>query len=735
MKKIGVVGTGVLGPQLAGLFAGCGASVILFGRKGKAISAVAGLKKLRPPAIYTANDLESIEPADIERDIDRIAECDWVVECIQENVEAKRRLFGNIGPKLRDDAIITSGTSGLTRKRLTEGMDENIRSRFFITHFFYPPRYMRLTEMVTDDEVDAEAMEKVASFLKNSVGKGIVFAKDTPNFIANRIGVQYVMDAMHLVVERGWPLEAVDTVMGEATGRPSTGIFRMADMVGIDTVAMVAGTVVSQLTHDPRADRCRIPQYMQKMIVNGWTGAKTGQGFYKREGEKRFVIDPARLSYRPTLRFMPHSVVDVAAERNAAERIRKMVWADDPGGEIAWTMVSNSIVYAAEVAREISDDVESIDRAMRWGYGWELGPFETWEALGVDAVCRRLEQEGRRIPPNVQGFGKSRSMQVASDLGVVYRNNSGDLTATRDDTALITFYATKKSFDENCLSLMHESLNIAEREWRGVVVTGEDDSFPGWMNFYDLLNKTRLGKWKDINSALIALQGLSQRIRYFRKPIVFAPASGLRGVGAEVCLAAPYRHFWVESTVWMDHLLMGLVPAAGGCLNLLKQCGEIEKTKGIGPHPKVKRAFEILGSAARSISAIDSKASALAMPSDGVAMNRELLLDDTIAALLEISADYVAPQPVPIVLTGRGGEMALRNDMRNYRQLGMLSPDNAVVCARLARILSGGDRATIHQIDERHVLDLEREAFLSLLGTETTQKRIEHFLKTGRYMR
>ncbi len=763
MKRIGVIGTGTLGPQLAALFAGCGVRAILFGRQGKARAARNLLGRTKPPALYTQSDKEFIEPADLDRDARRLKDCDWIIECIAEDVEAKRSLYKRIQPFIRDDAVLTSATSGLTRALIAEGIDDRLRPRFFITHFFFPPRYMKLVEVVAGDQVDGDAVSTITSFLEERMGKGIVFAKDTPNFIANRIGVHYVMDAMHLVAERGWPVEAVDTTMGPAAGRPSTAIFRMADMVGIDMVAAVASTIVSHCAHDAHTERCRIPQYLQRMIVNGWTGRKGGQGFYKREGERTMVIDPGRLTYRPTLKFLPPSVAEASAERDAARRLRRVVLANDPGGEIAWTVVSNALVQAADIAGDIADDIESVDRAMRWGYGWELGPFETWDALGVEVVCERLEAERREIPRMVRDMvsqGRSSFYEhpragrttFVGRREAVFANAAGMIRDAADGVGVLALY--EGSFGVHAVEIMREMLKRAEFMWRGVIVTNEGDAFPGTLNLYDLLNKARLGRWSDIDGMLVDYQELAQRIRYAKRPIVWAPAGAARGIAAELCLAPPHRCFWVESSLWLDHLLLGLVPAAGGCLNLLKICEDHEHMKRVatmrgvgmcddgGPHPKVKRAFELIGSAVRSQSAFDAKKAALAAPDDIVVMDRETLLTRCAVALSAIAEDYEPPHPRDLILPGRGGEMALVNDMRT--RMGMFPAGtrprsdvqhDVLICKRLARVLCGGDRPTVHQASDRHVLDLEREAFLSLIGTQESQARIEHFLKSGTYLR
>ncbi len=756
MKKIGIIGAGTFGPQLAALFAGCGVPILLFGRRGKARAARKNLARVRPPALFTMGDLDRIEALDMAHDIERLAECDWVIECIGEHVEWKRNLYATIADHLARDAILTSGTSGLSLGVLAEGLDERLRERFFITHFLFPPRYMKLVEVVADGFVDAEAIETVSAFLRDRLGKGIVRAKDTPNFVANRIGVLYVMDAIHRVLERGWPVEAVDAVMGVATGRPATGIFRLVDLVGVDTVASVAGTAVSNLSRDPFVQRCKIPQYMQRMIVNGWIGIRGGQGFYRRAGRRNMVIDPSRLDYRPQLKFAPASVAAVANEKSVAERLRKVVFARDPGGEIAWEIVSNMLVYAASVAQEVADDVASIDRAMRWGYGWEMGPFETWDALGVAKVCDRLASEGREVPRLARQMldagraafyeGEVHARHAVRDDAVVMKRPAGSMTDRGDGIALLSL-ETPPDATEDATRLIADAIDRAEHVWRGLIIACTDDVFLGHGNLYDLLHKARLKRWGEIDAQLVRLQQLGKRMRYASVPVMIASTGMANGIGAELMLACRHRYAWVESTVWMDHLMLGLVPAAGGCLALLRTCQELERDERSswrrgasmcddgGPQPKVKRAFDLLADARKSMSAFDAKQIGMGSRADGVAMDRESLLGDAKDAMMRIADGYVKHRDEALYLPGRGGARAVRRAIDDGLRIGRLRSDDAAVYEHLVHILAGSDEPTAHLATDDHILEREREVFLRLAGTPTTQARIENYLKTGTYLR
>lgn len=731
---------------------------MLFGRKGGAARAKKRLPKLKPGPLYALSDTKRIEALDLKDGAHRMNECDWVIECVSESIDAKREVYEIVSQKLGEKAVCTSATSGITLSRLASLVGEEVRPRFFITHFFFPPRYMKLVEVVANDDTDREVVKRISSFLSERCGKGVVRAKDTPNFIANRIGVHHVMDAFHRVAEKGWFVEAVDTIMGAPLGRPVTGIFRMADMVGIDTVAAVAGTAAAHADEDPHSERCRIPQYLQQMIAKGWRGAKGGQGFYKNAGEKRYVYDPMRGTYRPRVSFRPRSLIDSAEEEDVAKRLRKIVFANDQGGEIAWDLISTMLVHAADVSGEIADDVESIDRAMRWGYGWKLGPFEIWDALGVREVSERLMGENRHVPNMVRdllhaGRNSFYERQHQHTLfpshfsPAIEKNPAGEFSDMGKGVGLLSVSENAAATTKRLNELIDHALVRVEYEWRALVVAGPADSFTWTYNLYDLLNKARLGRFGDIDEMLKQQQNLAQRIYRSPAPVVMVTSGKLSGVAAELSLSAAHRHAWVETTAWFNHLLLGLVPAAGGCLRLLQQVLDSEKRlrsawrrgDGMcsdgGPHPAVMKTFELIGSVARSQSAYDAKDMGLFSPSDTVTMDRDRVVEDALRIAHTVASMYEPPLARPITMTGNGGKVVLEQTMNDYARKGLLRADDAKVCEHLAHVLTGGNAPVMLHADEKYILDLEREAFLSLIGTPMTQARIEYYLKTGKYLR
>ncbi|HPQ81877.1 MAG TPA: 3-hydroxyacyl-CoA dehydrogenase family protein, partial [bacterium] len=422
IKRVGVVGAGAMGAQIAALVAGAGCDVELLdvvpgdlgpsedsrSRDRLASSAVSRLLKMKPAPLYCGKDASRIRPGNIEDHVRRLSSCSWIIEAVVERADIKRRIYSLVGEEMSGDAILSSNTSGLLRKSLVEGMNRKTRERFLVTHFFNPPRYMKLLEVVSGD-ADPSAAEEVCRFAQGKLGKGVVYANDTPLFIANRIGVFYALDTIHRLVEEGWPIEAVDAVLSKPTARPKSGVFRTVDMAGVDILTFVAAELVKGCQNDPDIGRCRIPQFLQQMVVKGLVGDKSEGGFYRKDrlSGRILALDPNTLEYRPKVNFSTPSLVEASRIGDPAERLRRVVFADDQAGEIAWPVVSQTMIYAAMRIPEIADGPVPIDSAMRWGYNWELGPFETWDALGVPEVAKRLEREGRPVPPVVEALLKA----------------------------------------------------------------------------------------------------------------------------------------------------------------------------------------------------------------------------------------------------------------------------------------------------------------------------------------
>lgn len=778
-QRIAIIGAGTMGSQLAAMFAGAGCRVELLGRSLTG-EIVKGIVKSRPPALYSKVHAGRIRVGSIDENIDRIGSCDWIIESIIEKLDAKRRLLDLIGEHAGSEAVISSNTSSLSLASLAEGRPENVRRRFFITHFFNPPRYLKLVEIVGGADADERRLSALSRFLSRSLGKGVVRAKDTPAFIANRVGIFYVMDNFHLAAERGWPLEEVDAILGRPSGRPKSGVFRLMDIVGLDVVARVAETVFKGCPHDESVERFRIPQYLQHMLVKGWVGTKAGQGFFMKckESGRIKVIDPQTLGYR-------HRLVFDASSRDAvlgspAERIRKTVMGDDRAGEIAWPAISRTLVYAAERVPEISPEIADVDRALRWGFNWDLGPFETWDALGVRTVVERLDREGTEVPEMVrrmlsagyssfyewrEGRGRvfdiggarmlplveRRPLSIAvrrGERGVVAGNESASLVDVGNGIFACEFHSKANAIDEDTLDLLDLSIEFVEREGIGLLIANEGEFFSAGADLRYILHAIERKDWDYIDALVRRFQATSGRLRFSQKPVMAVPFGKVLGGGCEFCLAASCRTAHVETYMGLVEMSVGLIPAGGGCLNLLLVLDERERSRrrGIsglwgapddgGPGPSEKMAFELIATARTSTSAIDAKDLGLLGESDQVVFDRDLLIERAKRRLVELSSDYVTSGPRDdITVSGRGGEMNLLNIVRSYRTRGLATEYDELIASKLARVLTDGEISCIHSVSENRILELEREAFMSLAGETKTKERIEHMLEVGKPLR
>jgi 3-hydroxyacyl-CoA dehydrogenase len=806
IKRVAVLGAGVMGAGISAHLAGCGIKVLLLDclpssdptpeetekglgasspqfRNKLALAAIERIRTSKPSLIYSNKYIVNITAGNFEDDMEKIAECNLVIEAVLERVDVKQKLYARIEPFIKPQMIVCTNTSGLGWQALAEGLSPSFRKRFVVTHFFNPPRYMKLVEVVAGPETDQDALESAVAFCRDRLGKGVVFAKDTPDFIANRIGAMHVLDVMHLVIEKGWPIEAVDTVLGPATGRPKSGIFRTADIVGLDTLAAAAETVLKRCPDDEMADRARIPAYLMQMIAKNWIGAKAGQGFYKKVPETGQIlsIDPQSMEYRPGIKFRTPSLGQAKDISDPAKRLQTVVWADDQAGDLAWTALSRMLVYSARRVPEISDDIVNVDRAMRWGFNWALGPFETWDALGVKRVCSRISKEGREIPPLVQSLLDSgresfyevregrrfyfdlyskemkpesgtENLIILSQLHaankVVSKNGGAALLDLGDGIFCCEFFTKMNAIDADIVGMMHEGISRAEKEGAGLLLANEGENFSVGANLLLILMLAEQKNWEELEKIVREFQAVNQRIRFSNKPVMAVPFNMALGGGCEICLAAPFRQASAESYIGLVEAGVGLVPAGGGCKNLLLRVEEIIRgmhnpkdkiwfsPEDAGPYPKVRWAFENIAMAKVSTSAEEAKALGYLAAEDKITLDRDNLIADAKKELIELAKGYEPPQKrEDILLPGKGGKMALISAIREFRRQGRITDHDTIVGEKLAHVLSGGDLPTSHKTSEDHILDLECEAFISLCGMEKTKERMKHMLMTGKPLR
>ncbi|MBN1282222.1 MAG: 3-hydroxyacyl-CoA dehydrogenase/enoyl-CoA hydratase family protein [Proteobacteria bacterium] len=777
--KIAVIGAGTMGCQLAALFAGAGSRVELLSVTGSGQGTQKRLAGFRPPALFAKRDAERIRAGSLSEHAERLAGCGWIVESVIEELGAKIAVLGAVEAAADRSAIVSSNTSSISYASLAAGMGAGLRSRFLITHFFNPPRYLKLVEICCAAVSEGAAAE-IEPFLSGRLGKGVVRVKDTPGFIANRIGVFSVMDAMHLAADRGWPVEAVDTVMGRPAARPRQGVFRMLDMVGLDTVAAVSRQLAIACCEDDLARPFDVPRFLSEMLSRGWRGAKSGSGFYSNAAGTAHAIDLRTVAYRPRLNFCPGSLAEIEGVPDPSERIARTAFACDQAGEIAWPSISRTLAYAASRAEEIADDIASVDRALRWGFGWELGPFEAWDALGARRVAERLDSEGVQVPALVDRllssgrgsfYSHSDGMRFVFDVkggadaraheerplsvsrarrsgGVIESNASASLVDLGEGVYCCEFHTKMNALDEGSVGMISLSVERSEREAAALIVANEGEAFSAGADLKLIGSLAERGDFAKLERLVSLFQSACQRVRFSKRPVVAVPFGRVLGGGLEVCLAAAARVAHAETYAGLAELMVGLIPSGGGCKNMLIAMEAREEStregrlmpagapRDGGPQPKSRAAFELIGTARVSSSARDAVGLGYLAGSDRIVMDRDCLIAQARDEAMRLSVNYEPPRfRDDISLPGRGGEIALMQIARNYRACGLATDYDLVVAGRLARVLTGGVLPMRHLATEDAIMELEREAFLSLAGEKRTQERIAHMLKTRKPLR
>jgi len=736
------------------------------------------VQNLKPAAFYSKNLASLITPGNFEDNLPWLREVDWILEAVVENLEVKKQILSRVRTYRKEGSLVTSNTSGLSLAAMAADLPTEFQENFLITHFFNPVRYMKLLEIIPGEKTDPDRIKSVAAFVEEVLGKGVVFGKDTPCFVANRIGAHNRGAILKIMQEGGYTIEEVDAIMGEAVGRPKTALFRLSDLVGLDTSANVIRNLYRDLPQEEDRDLFVLPGFVEKMLENRWLGNKTGQGFYKKgegEGKTQFlVLDLERWNAHGQLEYRPQREVQIPSVERAKKildpraRIKYIVQAEDRGGQFAWKALSANLIYAAKKVGEIADDVVNIDRAMKWGYNWELGPFETWDALGIRETVERLEREGREIPESVRRvlsrgdgtfYKKEGGLPCYFDLRdltyreipvnpqnivlanlkerqqVIKKNSGASLIDLGDGIACLEFHTKANSINEDLVAMMQTGVEEVSRNFQGLVIGNEGANFCAGADLVLLLIACRNKDWDRIERSVKAFQDAVKILRYSPKPVVAAPFGMTLGGGCEIALGSDRICAHAELYMGQVEVGVGLIPAGGGTKELL-----IRSEQGIqagGPLPRVQRAFETIAYAKVSSSAQEAQDLGFLRPEDKVIMNRDRLLYEAKQLALEMSRrGYQPPTPrEDILVPGSGGRVALEVALKGLRLAGKISPHDEVIGKKLAYVLTGGNILIPKKVSEQYLLDLEREAFLSLCGYEKTQQRIEHMLKTGKPLR
>ena len=796
IHKVAVLGAGTMGSRIAAHLANAGVPSFLLDivppdadAKARNKIAQAGLDaaiKSKPAAFFEPSLARLITVGNFEDNLSWVAEVDWIIEAVAENLEIKRSLLKRVEAARCPGTITTTNTSGLPVSKIAEGFSEDFRRHWFGTHFFNPPRYMRLLEIIPTQESDRAAIDAIAHFADLRLGKGVVYAKDTPNFIANRIGTFSVLNAMRLMQELDLSIEEVDALTGSAAGWPKSATFRTIDLVGLDVLASVVSNFLRNV-RDERSD-LEVPSFIQQMVERKWLGDKTRGGFYKRvktgDREERLGLDWKTLEYRPQQKAKFAALEMANQVEDTRERLR-MLLAGDPKNDKAaaflWIALADLWAYSANRIPEISDSIVEIDRAMRLGFNWEMGPFELWDAAGVEPTIARMKKEGRPVAANVEKLlacGKKswysdspsapsgrayfdlctdgyRAVQVPAGVwsvgvakkanGVVKKNAGCSLADLGDGVACFEFHSKANALGGDIVQLISQTLKPGSPgdNFDAFVITNDAQNFSVGANIMLLLMWAQEEEWDEIDLAIRQFQGMTQAIKFSPKPIVVAPFGMTLGGGCEIALHAPVRTPHAELYMGLVEVGVGLLPGGGGCKEMLLRAvdaASLVRPDGRGESVEMmeamKRTFETIAMAKVSISANEARNLAFLADGDEIVMNRDRVLADAKARALEmLRAGYKAPVPRTIAAPGENILATLKLGVHLMRQGDYITDHEVKIGSKVAEVLCGGQVSPGTPVSEQYILDLEREAFKSLAGERKTQERIQHTLKTGKPLR
>ncbi|PYT97380.1 MAG: 3-hydroxyacyl-CoA dehydrogenase [Acidobacteria bacterium] len=802
IEKAVVLGAGTMGSRIAALFANAGLPCILLdivppnlppdapsAERNKIVRAgLEAARKSKPAAFFTPSLADKIVIGNFEDDLARCAEADWIIEVVAENLEIKRKLLARVAQFRKPGAIATTNTSGLPVHLIAEGMSDEFQQHWAGTHFFNPPRYLKLVEVIPGPKTSREVVETLSEFCDRRLGKGLVLAEDTPNFIANRIGTYSMLSALRLMETLGMTVEEVDACTGPAVGWPKSATFRTADLVGLDVLIHVVKNIYETAPNDESRERYKVPAMVEEMVKRGWLGDKTGQGFYKKvrgDGEKEILtLDVKTMEYRPRQKAKLGSLEMGKAIEDTRERLRALVGPllegqkGDKAQQFIWSGLSEMCLYAARRVPEISDNVADVDRAMRWGFGWELGPFEMMDAIGVKIFAAQVQKEGRAISPVIEkvlasgrkGFYESEkgvttvfdvctggAKKVEEPKGVIIlkslkeagreieRNAGASLIDLGDGVFCCEFHAKMNAIGADLIAMMHKGLKRLETDFDAMLIANQAANFSVGANLMLVLVAAQEQEWDELHSAVKQFQSVNLAIKYAPKPVVAAPQGMALGGGCEVCLHSARIQAAAEAYIGQVETGVGLIPGGGGTKEMLIRANEhAAGGEDLDLFHALKPVFEAIAMAKVGTSAEECRELGYLRREDSVSMNRDRLVADAKeVALALVRGGYKRPaanwqegaQATQIKVLGEqflaGAKLAIHMMVRG----GYASEYDAHVGRKLANILAGGPLTAPQMVSEQYVLDLEREAFVSLCGEKKTQERIAHTLKTGKPLR
>jgi len=792
INRVAVLGSGVMGATIAAHLANAGLTVELLDMVPKelnedeqangltlddpqvrnriAAAGLAGLQKLKPAPFYLPEYARQIRVGNFDDDLARLAQCDWVIEVVIEHLPIKLQLLEKIVPHLQPDAILSTNTSGLSVNAMAKALPEQFRGHFLVTHFFNPPRYMRLMEIVSCAETDSELVRTLADFISRRLGKGVVYAKDTANFIANRIGVYAIFKGMQHMQEMGLSVEVVDAVAGPATARPKSAAFRTADLVGNDTLVHVANNSYELLPDDEERDVFKIPEFLQTMIKEGLLGNKTRKGFYQKikdeQGKSTILAYNWQTGeYAPAEKPQFASLAAVKLVDDPAQKVRMVVEGQDQAADYAWRTLRDTLIYTVNRIPEIADDVVNVDNAMKWGFNWEIGPFEMLDAIGVEAFVARVQKDGIAVPEALQGVASfyrynEQGRKEYYDLlernyrpvplpdgvidleiirrsgGVVEKNAGASLHDLGDGVFCLEFHSKMNSISGDILSLTTKATARAEAEGVGLVVANQGVNFSVGANLMLLAVALAEGALEDVDLMIRMFQKATMALKYAKVPTVAAPFGMTLGGGAEFSLHADAIVAHAETYMGLVEIGVGLLPAGGGTKELCLRAVEQSRLYQTDVSPFLFKNFQNIGMAKVSMGAAELRGLGYLRPGDSITMDKDRLIADAKQKVLALACNYRPTSPIEeLPAPGRSVAASIKSQLWNMCQGGFITEYEEFLGGTIAEVICGGDVPAGTLISEDYLLRLEREAFLKLCGQQKTAERIQHMLKKGKPLR
>ncbi len=794
IRKVAVIGSGIMGGGIAALLAGAGVEVLLLdivpfdltddekkdpkARNRMVETGFNAALKSKPPLFYDKkNDAPMISIGNLDDDFDKLAECDWIVEVVVENLKIKQQLFKRIEGVRKAGSIISSNTSGIPLKDMSADLSQEMRQHFLGTHFFNPVRYMHLLELIPGEETLPEVLDFIANYGEVMLGKGIVWAKDTPNFIGNRIGIHGIGKAMQIMLEDGLTIPEVDALFGAPMGRPKTAIFKTSDLVGLDTMSHVSSNTYDLCADDEERDTFIVPDFVKKMVENNQLGNKTKGGFYKKDITPewkvlRKVIDPTTGEYvdldRPTF-----PCIEAAKKcGTTAEKIQAVVYGDDKGAKYAWKVAAAGFIYSANRIPEISDTIVEIDNAMKWGYNFEMGPFESWDAIGVEKAVAKMEADGMTVPENVkkmlasgatsfykledgkkmffdfasQGYKPLQTSEKAIVLADLRANGkvvktcpSCSLIDLDDGVYCIEFHSKMNALNGEMLDFMKEAGEYVKENGVGLVIGNQAGGMPGAFSaggdLSYMLGLAKDGKFEEIDTFIKGVHEGIMGTKYAPYPVVAAPFGLALGGGCEICMSADRIVAHTDLFMGLVEIGAGLVPGGGGMIHLWRNF--IESKPGSGKITDLAgffiQAFMCVAQAKVSSSAADARKNGFLRATDRIVANKDNLIGEAKKEVLKMVDDgYAPPRKTKTAVFGREALGMIWAEMLNMKSGGYITPHMEFIAKKIAVCMAGGDVPQGTLVSEEHLMTLEREAFVDLWKTENTQKMAENIMKTGK---